>query len=279
MPRFIDVEVDNTLSIPEGASLTVSRGGTPTYSLLSSELMAGSVAYGRWYLSHQTSHEGSLVYTSNAAWVGAPTNKWLKDVGGDAAYRLDYPKGSDTSSVRLSQVLQADGLGGTWADSVWNNTGAPGASVGYTELGWWLGRAFLRLQGPFDIPWTTAPLKNTLYASNIVKCWGNFSYAFATGLCTIHDGFNIDTVVRAANNITITFKTNMAAATYAVVYGGPSYDGAGLMFWPFTAFRAVGSFNVAFTKITADGTVADLATLDIKGCDSEGVSFAVFAAQ
>lgn len=71
---------------------------------------------------------------------------------------------------------------------------------------------------PSNISTATAPQTNALYPHSMVKAYAYFT-GDATTTPTINDAFNVDTITCNSTDITVTFRTAMADANYAIAFG------------------------------------------------------------
>lgn len=199
----IELEKVDTESGAETPALIHELGQAATsqfWLLLSSTIAGGGSSRLRVY--QNASHNASLVITFNAAWDAGST-QWVKDATGNVALKYSIGIGGGF----IVQFIDA-GTPGPVADSAWNNTGA---SLGTDGT-----RAYLAILGWMAT--SVTPVKDTLYANNIIKAWA--SVTVASGVITLHDAFNVGTCsLNGTTDLRIPFRTNMANSNYCVIPG------------------------------------------------------------
>lgn len=221
-----------------------------------------------------------LVITINARWDAAAA-LWYRDTGGlvaptDISNRYDLgQEGCLVSCVHFSD--SADG----WIDANWRATGEGSRLFRVlpvtTSDPFYQRMCRIQMEDGYisilnsstggSYP-SGAPIKDTLYAKNMIKAWARFR-TDAAGNLTIRDEFNIADIVilPTSTNLEVTFRTPFADTPpyddYAVVFGDMETLGGLKHFKVNNATITNTGFQM--TAVDGDGILWDFAT-EVVGC-------------
>lgn len=165
----------------------------------------------RIYMRHGTIVDYGVETTVNARWTGS---LWSQD---DAAVVSSIVR---NNMGELEHQHKNSGAG-TWADSSWDTEvfRAQRSAGDASDLSAQDARLNFKNVTVISNPLhTTAVLKNSLYASTMVKAWGNIEMS-AAGAITASEGFNfpVPSNPGTSSALAITFATAMADGEYVVV--------------------------------------------------------------
>jgi hypothetical protein len=200
--------------------------GGVEYTLIASFENASAEYNVRVYIAEDSALQQfpSLVITHNASWNGSV---WSKDDATREAVRRDIGYSESTFYKRQFNV------GGTWTDLQWDDGGTNSEKIHTLAQNnflsgtdyqciQWMCNGILGMQNvttdawASNLPGSSAPVANAIYAKNIVKAWGSV-YTDGAGGFNYNRSFNGVATLPGTGRLLHTFGTAMKNLEYSVV--------------------------------------------------------------